>query len=100
MTDLEIVGKFKRADNKKDILQILAELNACQVDEIKEVLLKNGISEDEFPKKRGKKPKSKDNPASTNKEKQAAKTNAIPMSVAQACVQRMKKRGQSTKGRI
>lgn len=56
MNESEIVGKFRRADNKKEMLQILADLNGCDKDAMKSYLLDHGVSEDEFPK-RGRKPK-------------------------------------------
>lgn len=56
MSESEIIGKFRKADNKKEILQILADLNGCDKDVMKSYLLEHGISEDEFPK-RGRKPK-------------------------------------------
>lgn len=88
MTDLEIVGKFKRADNKKEILQVLADLNVCKVDDIKEVLVRNGISEDEFPKKRGKKPKPKENSEPKRIDKQVKKISYPPASVVRACTKK------------
>lgn len=60
MTDTEIVSKYKRAENKKEQISILAQLNACDEDEIKKVLLKGGLTEDDLPKKRGRKPGAKE----------------------------------------
>lgn len=60
MTDTEIVSKYKRAENKKEQISILAQLNACDEDEIKKVLLKGGLTEDDLPKKRGRKPGTKE----------------------------------------
>ena len=60
MTDLDIVGKYNRADDKKATIKILSELNACSEHDIRVVLLRNGISESDLPKepkKRGRKPK-------------------------------------------
>lgn len=56
MNESEIIGKFRKADNKKEMLQILADLNGCDKDAMKSYLLEHGVSEDEFPK-RGRKPK-------------------------------------------
>ncbi len=56
MGESEIVRKFRMADNKKEMLQVLADLNGCGKDEMKAYLLEHGISEDDFPK-RGRKPK-------------------------------------------
>lgn len=49
MSDLEIVNKFKRADNKAGHITILAQLNGCPEDTIRDVLRKGGIPEDEIP---------------------------------------------------
>lgn len=61
LTDLEIVGKFKRAGSKsiekKECIEIMADLCCCEIDDIRNVLLKNGIPECDLPKKRGRKPK-------------------------------------------
>lgn len=51
MNESEIIGKFRRADNKKEILQVLADLNGCSNDDMKSYLLEHGVSEDAFPKK-------------------------------------------------
>ena len=56
MTEQEIVLKYNRADNKKGQVKILAELNACDKDEIINILVKNGVNI-EAPKKRGRPPK-------------------------------------------
>lgn len=53
MSNAEIVGKFNRADNKKNMLKILAELNGCSQDDIREILRKNDIPEADIPKKAG-----------------------------------------------
>lgn len=44
-TDTEIVEKYKRAESpkeQKEQIQIMAELNDCSIDEIKEILRRNG----------------------------------------------------------
>lgn len=56
MTNKEIVGKFNRADDKKKIVQILADLNGCSREEILDILRMHDIPESELPKKRGRKP--------------------------------------------
>lgn len=56
MSESEIIGKFRRADNKKEMLKVLADLNGCSNDDMKTYLLEHGVSEDDFPK-RGRKPK-------------------------------------------
>lgn len=55
MSESEIIGKFRRADNKKEMLQVLADLNGCSNDDMKTYLLEHGVSEGDFPKK-GRKP--------------------------------------------
>ena len=59
MTNKEIVSKFNRADNKKEYVKILAQLNGCPEENIIEILRKNDIPESELPKKRGRKPVNK-----------------------------------------
>ena len=49
MSDAEIVNKFKRADNKAGHITILAQLNGCPEDTIRDVLRKGGIPEAEIP---------------------------------------------------
>lgn len=52
MTDSEIVSKYQKADDKKEMLKILADLNGCVGDsEVREVLIRNGIPEEELPRK-------------------------------------------------
>lgn len=62
MTERELVGKFKRADNKKEMIEILADLNGCDIPTIEAILLENGIPEEVIPKRRGRKPKAKTEP--------------------------------------
>lgn len=59
MSNKEIVSKFNRADNKKEYVKILAQLNGCSEENIIEILRKNDIPESELPKKRGRKPVNK-----------------------------------------
>lgn len=59
MNDSEILGKYRKADNKKEMLQILADLNGCSKEEMKKFLLASGIPESDFEVKRGRKPKVK-----------------------------------------
>ena len=49
MSDLEIVNKFKKADNKVSHITILAQLNGCPEDTIREILRNGGIPETEIP---------------------------------------------------
>lgn len=57
MSNAEIVGKYKRADDKKAQISILAELNGCDKETIKQILLEGGVPESELPKARSPKPK-------------------------------------------
>ena len=52
MTDREIVGKFNRAVDKKEQIEVLSGLNTCTSEEIIEVLLRNGVKEEDIPKKK------------------------------------------------
>lgn len=54
MSENEIVRNFKEAKKKREQIGILAELNQCSQEQIREILLRNGISEAELPKKPGK----------------------------------------------
>lgn len=62
MTNNEIVSKFKRAEEKKEQISILAQLNACSEEKIKQILIHEGIPEIEVQpvkKRRGRKPGTK-----------------------------------------
>ena len=48
MTDTEILGRYNRSDDKKDMIMILADLNGCDEDTIKQILIKSGVPESEF----------------------------------------------------
>ena len=48
MTDTEIIGRYNRSDDKKDMVMILADLNGCDEDTIKQILIKGGVPESEF----------------------------------------------------
>lgn len=50
MTPEEIRRSFNEAAKKGEQITILAELNLCSKDEIKEVLLEQGVPETEIPK--------------------------------------------------
>ena len=66
MTDTEILGKYNRSDDKKGVVQILADLNGCDKDTIQQILIQGGVPESEFaPKKRRKRqpPAPKPDPA-------------------------------------
>lgn len=53
MSDNEIVRTYNDAKNKKEQIQILADLNLCEYNDIVDVLAKFGINE-ERKKKGGK----------------------------------------------
>lgn len=113
MTDIEILGKYRKADNKKEMLQILADLNGCDKDSMKKFLIDHGIPEGDFEVKRGMKPKVKQNiekkeqeqpqlekpkPAAQlleepdltpEEQKQLERALAIPMPVRQAVADRI-----------
>lgn len=55
MTENEIVKSFRNSDKKREQIRILAELNVCSREKIREILLRNGIMESELPKPPGKK---------------------------------------------
>lgn len=59
MTDTEIIGRYNRSDDKKDMVMILADLNGCDEDTIKQILIKGGVPESEFitKKRQGRKKK-------------------------------------------
>lgn len=60
MKDSEIVSKYKKADNRMEMWQILADLNGCTKEAMKDFLIAHGIPESDFAKdKRGRKPKVK-----------------------------------------
>jgi hypothetical protein len=63
MSDLEIVNKFKKADNKVGHITILAQLNGCPEDTIREILRKGGIPETEIPMPKSKRKTSNRNTA-------------------------------------
>lgn len=53
MSENEIVRDFRAAKKKREQIGILAELNQCSREQIREILLRNGINEAELPKKPG-----------------------------------------------
>ena len=54
MSESEIVRDFRAAKKKREQIGILADMNQCSRDKIREILLRNGISEAELPLKPGK----------------------------------------------
>lgn len=73
MSDFEIVRDFKSAAKKGKQIGILADMNGCSREKIREVLLRNGISEAELPGKPGRKATEEEKeifrPAKTTKKK-------------------------------
>lgn len=55
MTEIEIVGSFKRSENRKEQIEILAQLNACDKEEIEGILEKYNIDVSKYKKKKRKK---------------------------------------------
>lgn len=53
MNENEIVRDFKAAKKKREQISILAELNQCSREQIRDILMRNGISEAELPSKPG-----------------------------------------------
>lgn len=68
MTNGEIVKSYKEAKEKKKQIEILAQLNACPVANIREILISEGV---QFPGPKPKKPESStaETPAEAPKEK-------------------------------
>lgn len=115
MSDYEIVCKYNRSDDKKGYVKILAQLNGCSEDAIKDILIKGGVNLDEAAQKpkRGKKPVAQSEPEVKTEEqvelpmyktveelmkepnltecesKRLERALAIPMPVRQACADRM-----------
>lgn len=62
MTDSEILASYREAKDKGAQVKILAELNACPVQTIKDILIAQGVSPQQLPRTRGKnKPKGGEN---------------------------------------
>lgn len=57
MTNNEILANFRQAKDKKEQLKILADLNCCTQEEIRQKLLEAGCDEKEIPTKAKPKPK-------------------------------------------
>lgn len=51
----EIRRSYEEAARKEAQIRILAELNLCQKEDIRHILVKQGIPEDELPRRRGRK---------------------------------------------
>lgn len=76
MTDTEILGKYNRSDDKKGMIQILADLNGCDKDTIQQILIQGGVPESEFATK--KRPGRKKNQPAVKKPNPAKATAAMP----------------------
>lgn len=57
MTSEEIKRSYQTAADPKVQIEILADLNLCQKEDIRRILIEQGIPEEELPKKRGRKKK-------------------------------------------
>lgn len=86
MTEAEIVGRYRRAENQSTQVGILAELNCCDKSEIIEVLERNGI---ELKKRGRKKPVSKDKDKKEEPVKSPAKEESLPAIVRTAITEKM-----------
>lgn len=53
MSETEIVRDFRAAKKKREQIGILAELNQCSREQIRDILIRNGINEAELPLKPG-----------------------------------------------
>ena len=81
MTELEIVGSFRRGIDKANQITILSQRNLCTEDEIREVLIKHGVQEAEIPvklKRGGRKPGTKNKPKEKPVPKPAPKPTPKP----------------------
>ncbi len=103
MTEAEIVKSYQRAEKKREQIKILAELNACQKQVIRDILEKNGEEapktgnrytaakpeglKEEKPKLKGSRAEAKntDGAKETEKRKDAVKT---PKAVIELAVRR------------
>lgn len=69
MRDAEIVSKYKRSTNKKEQISILAQLNGCDEETIKKILIDGGISPTEVePAKKLRRKNTKTQEKTTEKE--------------------------------
>jgi len=77
MTEGEIVRSYKDAKDKNKQISILKDLNGCSTYDICQVLIKNGVEIANPPKKRGRKPASKNAEAEVkaNMSKEEVSTN-------------------------
>ena len=52
MTDSEIVRSYREARDKRKQVKILSQLNLCEIEEILDILTKNGVKSQELPRTR------------------------------------------------
>lgn len=71
----EIRTRYLGAADKRQQIKILAECNACSKEKIREILIEQGVPEDELPKTRAprKKPEEKNKAPDTKEEKKPDK---------------------------
>ena len=65
MTNGEIVASYRQAKNKKEQVKILAELNACKIEEITKILVEGGVAPNQLPRNRENKAPEKNKPTYT-----------------------------------
>lgn len=65
MTNGEIVASYRQAKNKKEQVKILAELNACKIEEITKILVEGGVAPNQLPRNRENKAPEKSQPTYT-----------------------------------
>lgn len=77
MTNSEILRKYNSSDDKKGMVQILADLNGCDKETIQQILINSGIPESEFVTKKrpGRKKKQTTAKADTRNTAPAGKPN-------------------------
>lgn len=82
MTNGEIVKSYREAKEKKKQIEILAQLNACPVANIREILISEGV---QFPGPKPKKPES----STAETPAEAPKENKIPEEVNIAVISQL-----------
>lgn len=84
MTSEEIKRSYLNATDQKEQIGILADLNLCQKDDIRNILIEQEIPEEELPKKRGRKKKQEDPVVVPDPVKDQKDKMVIPMRVRAA----------------
>lgn len=92
MKESEIVRNYNGAANKEYQLHVLADLNCTDTKTIREILVRNGIPEEELPALRKGRPKGESRPVKKKMVKKAVKkpegateTPVIPESIKEEC---------------